>query len=221
MSRARLRALSETQVRRVLAAGGMLIESGGQWLAYRSQDARLSAAGSLSPLIAGRLQAEGVVHADPQKPRRFLAIQRRAPAHAAISPPARLLEGARSAQKPVSLFETIMADFISKPGDLARLKAASQRFLADTRQASARPSRPGERRPPGAGPETALSRLTALEAAIGLDRFRQLESLLVHPGTAKAFAREAGLAEAEAYKTALSALMALTEAYDLAVRAAR
>lgn len=220
MSRARLRVLSETQVRRVLAAGGMLIESGGQWLAYRSQDARLSAAGSLSPLIAGRLQAEGAVHANPRKPGRFLANQQRAPARAAISPPARLLEGGRG-QKPVSLFDTIAADLISKPGDLARLKAASQRFLADMRQASARPARLGERRPLGAEPEKALSRLTALEAAIGPDRFRQLESLLVHSGTAKVFAREAGLAEAEAYKTALSALMALIEAYNLAVRVAR
>lgn len=220
MSRARLRALSETQVRRVLAAGGMLIESGGQWLAYRSQDARLSAAGSLSPLIAGRLQAEGAILADPQKPRRFHALQRLAPARTAIPPPARLLEGAPS-QKPVSLLDTIAADLISKPGDLVRLKAASQRFLADMRQASARPARLGERRPPGAGPEKALSRLTALEAAIGLDRFRQLESLLVHSGSAKAFAREAGLAEAEVYKTALSTLMALIEAYNLAVRVAR
>lgn len=220
MSRARLRALSETQVRRVLGAGGMLIESGGQWRAYRSQDARLSAAGSLSPLIAGRLQDEGAVHADPQRPWRFLAIERLAPARAAIPPPARLLEGGRR-QKPVSLFDTIMADFISKPADLARLKAASQRFQVDMRQASAAPARPGERRPPGAGPETALSRLTALQAAIGLDRFRQLESLLIHSGTVKAFAREAGLAEAEACKTALSALMALIAAYDLAVTAAR
>lgn len=220
MSRAKLRALSETQVRRVLAAGGMLIESGGQWLAYRSQDARLSAAGSLSPLIAGRLKAEGAVHADPQRPHRLLPLQRFAPARAAIPPPVRLLEGGRG-QKPVSLFDTIAADLISKPGDLARLKAASQRFLTDMRQASARSGRPGDRRPAGTGPEAALSRLTGLQATIGLDRFRQLESLLVHSGTARAFAREAGLAEAEAYKAALSALTALIEAYDLAVRAAR
>ncbi|MBA4226763.1 MAG: hypothetical protein C0456_09030 [Hyphomonas sp.] len=220
MSRARLRALSETQVRRVLAAGGMLVESGGQWRAYRCQDARMSAAGCISPLIAGRLKAEGAVHADPQKPRRWLAIQPLAPSGAAIPPPVRLLEGRRG-QKPVSLFDTITADLISKPGELARLRAASQRFLVDMHQASTRPSKLGERRPPSMGPEAALSRLAALEAVIGLDRFRQLESLLVRSDTAKAFAREAGLEEPGAYKAALAALMALIEAYDLAIKAPR
>lgn len=220
MSRARLRALSETQVRRVLAAGGMLVESGGQWRAYRSQDARMSAAGCISPLIAGRLQAEGAVHADLQRPRRFLAVPRLAPPRAAVPPPARLLEGKRG-PKPVSLFDTITADLISKPGELARLRAASQRFLVDMHQASTRPPKLSERRPPGAGPEVALSRLATLEAAIGLDRFRQLESLLVNSDTAKAFAREAGLEEPKAYQAALTALMALIEAYDLAIRAPR
>lgn len=220
MSRTRLRALSETQVRRVLAAGGMLVESGGLWRAYRSQDARLSAAGSLSPLIAGRLKAEGAVRADPQKPRRWLAIQPLAPSGAAIPPPIRLLEGRRG-QKPVSLFDTIIADLISKPGELARLRAASQRFLVDMHQASTRLSKLSERRPPGMGPEAALSRLAALEAAIGLEKFRQLENLLVSSASAKTFARETGLEEPRAYKVALAALMALIEAYDLSIKPPR
>lgn len=59
MSPARLRMLSEPQVRRVLSAGGMLVESGGAWRAYRSHDARHSPAGGVSPLIAGRLRTAG------------------------------------------------------------------------------------------------------------------------------------------------------------------
>lgn len=215
MSRARLRILSEAQVCRVLAAGGMLVESGGQWRAYRGQDARLSPAGCISPLIAERLQSEGALRGDPQKPRRFLASRLKATSPAASPPPSRLLETGRS-KPPPALIDAIMADCFSKPGDLARLRAATQRFLGDIRLVSAPLS---SRADQGRGARAARSRLATLENDIGLKTFRQLEQLLVNPGSAKAFARELALQEAEAYTVAVSALGVLVEAYDLAIKA--
>lgn len=138
MSPARLRMLSEPQVRRVLSAGGMLVESGGAWRAYRSHDARHSPAGGVSPLIAGRLRTEGAVSGHPQKPGRFLASALQAIPHEVVPPPSGLLEG-RISQKPRSLFELIVAGLASNPGELARLKAATGRFLADMGQVSRRP----------------------------------------------------------------------------------
>lgn len=215
MSRARLRILSETQVCRVLAAGGMLVESGGRWRAYRGQDARLSPAGCISPLIAERLQSEGVLRGDPQKPRRFLASRPNAVSPAASPPPSRLLE-TRQSKQPPALIDAIMADRFSKPGDLARIRAATQRFLGDIQAVSAPLSlRVGQ----GRGAHAARSRLATLENVIGLKTFRQLEQLLVSRGSAKAFARELALQEAEAYTVASSALGALVKAYDLAIQA--
>lgn len=215
MSPARLRMLSEPQVRRVLSAGGMLVESGGAWRAYRSHDARHSPAGGVSPLIAGRLRTEGAVSGHPQKPGRFLASALQAIPHEVVPPPSGLLEG-RISQKPRSLFELIVAGLASNPGELARLKAATGRFLADMGQVSRRP-------PQGAssGLDAALARLSRLEAAIGRDRFRHLESLLVHSATAGTFARDERLSPPEACEVARAALNALVSAYDLALKAPR
>lgn len=220
MSPARLRMLSEPQVRRVLAAGGMLVESGGAWRAYRSQDARHSPAGGVSPLIAGRLRTEGAVSVHPQKPDRFLASAPQVVPHDVIPPTSGLLEG-RVFQKPRSLFELIVAGLASNPGEVARLKAATGRFLADMGQVSRRPPQRGSRPPHGAcsGLGAALARLGRLEAAIGRDRFRHLESLLVHSATASTFARDERLSPPEAYEVARAALNALVSAYDLAIKA--
>ena len=222
MSPARLRMLSEPQVRRVLSAGGMLVESGGAWRAYRSHDARHSPAGGVSPLIAGRLRTEGAVSGHPQKPGRFLASALQAIPHEVVPPPSGLLEG-RISQKPRSLFELIVAGLASNPGELARLKAATGRFLADMGQVSRRPPPRGSCTPQGAssGLDAALARLSRLEAAIGRDRFRHLESLLVHSATAGTFARDAQLSPPEACEVARAALNALVSAYDLALKAPR
>lgn len=215
MSPARLRMLSEPQLRRVMAAGGMLVESGGQWRAYRSQDARHSAAGGVSPLVAARLRSEGVVTPHPQKPGRFLASALQAAPRGILQPPAGLVQG-RPSQKPRSLAGLITAALASEPGELSRLKAATGRFLADMGQVS--------RRPPQAasgGLDAALARLGRLEAAIGRYQFRHLEYLLAHSATAAAFARDTGLSASEANEAARAALEALVKAYDLAIRPQR
>lgn len=222
MSPARLRMLSEPQLRRVLVAGGMLVESGGQWRAYRSQDARHSAAGGVSPLVAARLRSEGVVTPHPQKPGRFLASALQAAPRGILPPPAGLLQG-RPSHKPRSLAGLITAALASEPSELSRLKAATGRFLADMGQVSRRPLPRGSRAPQAAsgGLDAALARLGRLEAAIGRDQFRHLEYLLAHSATAAAFARDTGLSASEANEAARAALEALVKAYDLAIRPQR
>ncbi|WP_156950302.1 MULTISPECIES: hypothetical protein [Hyphomonas] len=122
----------------------------------------------------------------------------------------------------MSLYATTVshgASAASEPGERVRLKAAAQRFLADVRLAAASPELPLRRagQPASADPEVALGRLAALESAIGLNLFRQLECLLVDGAAEQVFARESGHKVHEAQGAALAALRTLARAYDLAV----
>lgn len=219
MTREHLRALSEAQVRRVIACGGMLVETGGQWRAHRSHDARRKAAGSITPLIANRLRSEGAVLPDPEKPGRLIAGRASLPPPPSNLPvPAPLLQTGHF-RRPASLFAGIVRDAACDLGEMTRLKAAAQRFLADIALAAANPKMALRQAPraPRADPAAALCRLTALEAAIGLRIFRQLESLLVDGASPAVFARETGRTMPEAPAAAIAALRALARAYDLGI----
>lgn len=217
MSGGRVRSLDEAQVRRVLASGGILVEAGGEWRVHRSADARLRAAGRITPLIANRLRSLAVVHPDPDRPGRWLATRPlAAPAPEAVPLPAWLSPARRHVQ-PVSLLAAILGSPDSDPGERVRLKAAAQRFLADITLAGSAvaPSRMA----PGKHPQAALERLSALEASIGLETFRQLESLIAGRAGASHFAKDYGYGSTEtASAGALEALRMLARAYDLARR---
>lgn len=204
MSDRHLRRLSEAQVRKVLAAGGMLVDAGGYWRAHRSRDARMKAAGQITRLIAERLQNEGAVHPDTERPDRLIAgLSVSPPRQEIIPPPAKLMMSGRCGKQP-SLSALLARNPVSDPAETIRLKAAGQRFLADVRLAGC-----------SADPSAALGRLATLEAAIGIGIFRQLESLLVDALSLAGFVREHGLREPEAPATATNALRALARAYDL------
>lgn len=223
MTREHLRSLSEAQVRQVIACGGMLVEVGGEWRAHRSRDARRKAAGRITLLIANRLRSEGAVLPDPEKPGRLIAGRASLrPPPGPVPLPAQVLQ-AGPFRKPVSLFAGIVRDAACDQGEMTRLKAAAQRFLADITLAAASPKMSS--RQPGrtarADPSAALCRLAALETAIGLSIFRQLECLLVSNASPAAFARESGRAMPEAPAAAMAALRALARAYDLGIKPPR
>lgn len=222
MTGGRLRTLSEAQVRRVLASGGVLVETGGDWLAHRSRDARMRAAGRVTPLIVSRLQSDGVILADPTRPGRFLGGPSAAPPPLpAVPSPLRLLRPGR-ASAPASLYAGIVGAAAADLGEMTRLKAAAQRFRADISLAAASSRKVGRiaGRVAGADPDAALCRLAALEGVIGRSLFRQLESLLIDAASPAVFAREAGLRWQDASAQALEALRTLARAYDLSVRLA-
>lgn len=216
MSGGQLRLLSETQARSVLAAGGVLVKTAGRWRAHRSPDARLRAAGWVSPLITQRLEVEGAVCADPHRPERLIASPSLVPPQREALPrPACLLAPAANRQA-ASLFVMIAGGPVDASGEMIRLKAAAQRFLADMRLAAA--GAQSSSKSVVANPAAALGRLADLEAIIGLNMFRQLECLLVEASSPAGFARASGLCQAEAPLEAMAALRALARAYDLTPR---
>lgn len=219
MNGVQLRLLTEPQVRRVLAGGGMLVEAGGQWCAHRDHDARRKAAGRITPLIVNRLKAEGIVFADPARPSRLISDASPLPAERdRVPPPARLLLAGKP-HRPVSLFTELAATASVHPGEMTRLKASARRFLADINQAAVRqPPRRAAGQPASTGSQAAMTRLAVLEKEIGLGMVRQLECLLVDAAPSAAFAQRSGCGVAEAPAAALAALRTLARAYDLAIR---
>ncbi len=217
MSPARLRLFNEGQVRRVLASGGMLVETDGQWRAYRTHDARRGPAGRTTPLIVNRLRAERAVLVDPERPGRLIAGCVTAPPVTSIPPPARLMR-TTTWRPPVSLLAELTRELPETSAEVTRLKAAAQRFRADMDIAGALPSaaRPGQ-----SAVAAAVSRLAALEAGLSLQVFRQLESLIVDVASASAFARQFSFTGPEGRATALAALRSLAAAYDLALKPPR
>lgn len=215
----RLRLLNEGQVRRVLASGGMLVETAGQWRAYRTHDARKGPAGRTTPLIVNRLRAENAVRVDPERPARLIAGCLAPPRAVSVPPPAGLLL-ASPLPPPVSLLAELERDCSQGSAEVTRLKAAAQRFRADIHLAGAGSSSSATR-PGQSSPAIAITRLAALEAALSLPVFRQLESLIVDNASVAAFARQFGCSEAAGKAAALEALRSLAIAYNLAPRPPR
>jgi hypothetical protein len=190
MKPARLRLLNEGQVRRVLAAGGMLAETGGQWRAYRTHDARRGPAGRTTPLIVNRLRDENAVRVDPERPGRLIAGSVTAPPVTNVQPPAYIMR-ASPLRPPGPLIADLAREMRDDPAEWVRLQAAANRFCAEMVLASALPGASSARvGQPSAS--VAVSRLAALEASLGLSVFRMLESLIMDTAPAAAFARQFG-----------------------------
>lgn len=214
MRRNGLRQLNEGQVRHVLAAGGMLVETAGQWRAHRNRDARMKPAGWTTQLIASRLQSERAVIADPERPVRLIAASTALlPQQPVMAPPAALLQTGIHRRSDALLAE-LTRDPAFNAFEMTRLKAAARRFQADINQAAARQSA-------GPAPDAAVSRLAVLEKGVGLQTFRRLEALIVDAVSLSGFARHSACREADAPDIALAVLRSLANAYDLTLKPAR
>lgn len=203
MSRVVLRQLSEAQACRAVSAGGMLIEAGGRWKVYRGRDARRKPAGWIPPRIFQRLESEGFVRPDADRPERRVSAGRQVQLPLHPIAPALKLGIARPVAARISLFASLMSDAATASEVRIRLKAAGHRFLVDLRQAA------------GPEPAAATARLAAVESAIGLQAVRQLEALIGEAMPVAAFARSAGCREGEARGMAQAALTSLARVYDL------
>lgn len=204
MSRLVLRQLSEAQARRVVCAGGMLVEGAGRWKVYRGRDARMKPAGWIPPRICHRLESEGVVRPDTARPERRVSAECETSRSPRPVTPQLRCGSVRPSPAGSSLFAALVSDPAAAPDVRIRYKAAGHRFLVDLRQAA------------GASPAAANARLAALERAISLQTVRLLEALIGETLSMSAFARSAGCGEGEAAGMARSALASLARAYDLA-----
>jgi hypothetical protein len=232
----RARYLSEHRAGRLLAEGGMVVERKGGWHVCRSRDARLAPAGRISSAMAARLISEGIVVADSGAPGRWVA---RAPAGTPVglAPPAHFFPvriPAIAGQRPaVPLLHALLSDSAYSLDIRARLRAAANRFAADSEQAaSSQPvtmrwdgvpaggvGRTGLEGGPGWRARSAAARLRRLEALLGGPAMRSLERLILDDARRRAFADHAGLPVAQAGTAAFAALCALADAYDGSFRA--
>lgn len=210
MSRSLLRSLNETQARRVLAAGGVLVPGEGPWRLYRNGDTRRGPAGTVSVLIARRLMQEGLIGPAPRAAGRFIASpQLDRPSLNARAITADCLV-ARKPARHASLYARLIARGGIERGELLHMKVAAGRLLSDVRQTEN-----------GAAPsvQAAIGRLEALRTRLGTPVFRHLEALLVEEASERSFQRLIGdlkQRDDRASDTiALSALRALAQAYDL------
>lgn len=234
MSRA-LRPLSETEVHRLLRGGGMLVQAGALWQAYRRRDARCRPAGCVPPRIAARLKADGTIAEMRDVPGRWTGTAAARAEPALPGPPAHLLAMAAERPKRVPLALALLTDAGLTPLEASRLKAAGQRFLADLEQA-ATPQRitmrwdgmPMAKTPRFGGlglmqdeAAAALSRLRAVEQSIGVDGFRRAEALLADRASRRSFALLCDCPVKQAGAVGLGCLRALVKAYALDVKAPR
>lgn len=214
MSRSSLRSLNETQARRVLAAGGVLVPGEGPWRLFRNGDTRRGPAGTVSLLIARRLMQEGLIWPDPGAPGRFIAsLKLDRPSLNARAMTAECLFAQRPA-KHASLYARLIAGGGIERGERLHMKVAAGRFLSDVRHTE---------KGGASSAEAALGRLEALRAGLGTPVFRQLEALLVEEASERSFERLLGdlkqLDGRAAESVAISALRALAQAYDLVAAA--
>lgn len=230
----RIRFLSEARAARILAAGGMVVETGGVHRVYRNADRRAGAIGSLAPHIVQRLEGLGLIALQSARPPRRVWT---GPAPGlpdlprAIAPPVSLMLLTRRGAR-----ESLLVRVLRLQTDRflrVRLWSAAQRFSGDVERAATPAPMTmrwdglpvtGQRAAPGngghgTGAASALARLAALEAALGTPAMRHLEALLVQQLGPAAFARAFDLSTDETERCAAKRLAALADAYDEVLRA--
>ncbi|MBY9065292.1 hypothetical protein K1X12_00185 [Hyphomonas sp. WL0036] len=198
MTRFAPRSLSEDQVCRLLASGGTLVFAGGEWRAYRTQDARRRPAGIVSPLISRRLLAEAIAVEAPGDAARLIANAARLKRinRPAGPLPSRFLSPAEP-RKPVSLLAQMLERPTTALPDATRLKTAARWFAADVQ------------------PCAASAKLERLEGALGPAQLRLLEALLCQQLALQSLAICVGCPEGETEALCLAALRQLAAFYGL------
>ncbi|MFN4024039.1 MAG: hypothetical protein ACK4MQ_04350 [Hyphomonas sp.] len=202
MSARRPRQFGETQLCRLLEAGGMLVSDGGLWAAYRRQDARSRIVGVAAAPTVERLLDAGRARPLDGAPDRLVAVR------AAIVPVPRICETGRRQPRARPLMTQLLSHPQLLPGEAIRFGAAAGRFRADMQQAASREA--GR-----AGGAAACRRLREIERRIGAEMVRDLEMLLIEQASAAGFAIRRGCPIEEAEPRGLTCLHRLAEAFDL------
>lgn len=203
MSARRPRQFGETQLCRLLEAGGMLVSEGGLWAAYRRRDARSRIVGvAAAPTVERLLDAGRAQPLDGAPDRLVAAPPAIVPVPRICAPSRRRLLRARP------LIARLLSHPQLLPGEAVRFSAAAGRFRADMQQAASREA--GR-----AGGAAACRRLREIERQIGAEMVRDLEMLLIEQASAAGFSIRRGCPVEEAEPRGLTCLHSLAEAFDL------